>query len=80
MMDMMGGMALVALVGLVILAATVGVAVYLGVRAAHQRAFRARGPRDVLQERLAAGELSVDEYHERDSALRDAESSSGRRH
>jgi hypothetical protein len=46
---------------------------------------RARGrPTDsvraLLDRRLAEGAIDVDEYYERDSALRSAESSSARRH
>ncbi len=78
-MDMMSGMGLVLLVGMLMLAVVVGVAVYLGVRAAQRAPARTLSARDVLQHRLAAGELTPEEYYERESALRDGEAMTGRR-
>ena len=78
MIDMMSGMAFAVVVGLLLLAVVVGVAVYLGVQAA-QRPSAPAGARETLQQRLAAGELSVEEYHERESALRSSETAGVRR-
>jgi uncharacterized membrane protein len=72
MMDMMNSMGIWALLVLLILLAGIAAAVYVGVRAAKGPA-RSEGdaPRDALRRRLAAGEISLDEFHERDAALRD---------
>ena len=79
MMDMMGGMGIMLLIGLLLLAVVIGVAVYLGTRAA-----RAGGPseptaREMLRQRLARGEITTDEYYERESALGDSDKSVRRR-
>ena len=55
---------------LLILLAGVAAAVYVGVRAAGRRRPQDPSAVDVLDRRLAAGEIDADEYHERLSALR----------
>lgn len=72
-MEMMGGMGVMMLVGLVVLAIVIGAAVYLAVRAAQPSGHRAPTARETLQQRLARGDITPEEYYERDSALRDAE-------
>lgn len=79
MMEMMGGMAIAVLVGLLALAVGVGVAVYLGVRAVQRSTSGLPSAQETLQHRLAAGELTVDEYHEREAALRAAGTATARR-
>ena len=76
---MMGGMGVMMLLGLIVLAVLIGVAVYLGVRAAHSGGAKEVTARETLQRRLAAGEITPDEYFERESALRDSEPSPRRR-
>jgi uncharacterized membrane protein len=56
---------------LIVLLAGVAVAVYVGVRAARNATPpEGEGARQLLERRLASGEISPEEYHERDSALR----------
>lgn len=69
MMDMMGGMGIMLLIGLLLLVIVIGVAVYLGTRAARSGGPREATARDMLQQRLARGEITTDEYYERESAL-----------
>lgn len=74
MMDMMGGMWIVMLIVALLVAAIIGVAIYLAVRAGQGgRSPQAEPPRETLQRRLAAGEITPEEYYERESALREAE-------
>ena len=70
---MMTGMGLMMVVGLLLLAAVVAGAVYLGVRAAQPRVAQQPTARENLQQRLAAGQITPEEYFERESALRDSE-------
>ena len=84
MMDRMGGMGLMMLVGLLVVAIVIGVAIYLAIRAAHAgrpREPEAREPeaRELLQRRLASGEITPEEFYERESALRDAQPAGRRR-
>ena len=73
MMDGMGGMmGVMMLLGLLLLAVVIGVAVYLGVRAAHRPGSKDSTAHETLQHRLAAGEITPEEYYERDSLLRDS--------
>ncbi len=74
MMDGMGAMmgAMMA-VGVLLLAIAIGVAVYLGVRAAHRSGKQERTAHETLQHRLAAGEITPEEYYERESLLRNSE-------
>ncbi len=71
-----GGMGLWMLLGILILLALIAGAVYLGVRAAGSRSGQLEtagtgdSARAVLDRRFAAGEISSEEYYERDSALR----------
>jgi uncharacterized membrane protein len=76
---MMGMMGAVMLIGLLLLAILIGVAVYLAIRAAQPRSALPPSPRDRLQERLAAGEITPEEYYERESVLRDGEATTPRR-
>ncbi len=72
-MDMMGGMGLMMLVALLVVAVVVGLAIYLAIRGGVGERLREPEPRDVLERRLAAGEISPEEYFERESALRDSQ-------
>lgn len=63
----MMGMSLWMAVGLLVLLAAVGAAVLVGVRALRPHHESAR---ELLDRRLATGELSPEEYFERESALR----------
>ena len=73
MMDGMGGMmGAMMLLGVLLLALVIGVAVYLGVRAAHRPGKQELTAHETLQHRLAAGEVSPEEYYERESVLRDS--------
>ena len=67
--DMMSCMGLFSLVGLVLLLAVIVAGVYLGVRLARSRLEKDSG-RALLDRRLAAGEVDVDEYYEREAVLR----------
>ncbi len=73
MMDMMGGMGLMMLVSLLVVAIVIGVAVYLAIRAGVGGRMREPEPRELLERRLAGGEISAEEYFERESALRDSQ-------
>lgn len=75
---MMGGMGLMMLVGLLVVAAVIATAVYLAIRAASPSS-REPLPLEKLQERLASGEITPEDYYERESALRSGQSSTGRR-
>ena len=78
-MDMMGGMGLMMLVGLLVVAIVIGLAVYLAVRAAHGSTSREPDAHELLQRRLASGEITAEEFYERESALRDAQPARQRR-
>lgn len=70
----MGLMAVVMVVVAVIVAGGLVAGVYLGVRAFRsQRSAVDDSPRGLLDRRLAAGEISPEEYYERESALRSGE-------
>jgi uncharacterized membrane protein len=66
----MMGMGLWMLLGLLMLLAALGVAAYVGAQAAGLIKPRRETARELLDRRLAAGELSPEEYFERESALR----------
>ena len=66
---MMGEMALWMLLGLLLVALVIGVAVYLAVRASTGRGHSESRPQTILRERLASGEISAEEYREREAAL-----------
>lgn len=68
---MMGEMTLWMLVGLLLVALVIAAAVYLAVRAAGDRGGREGRPRATLRQRLASGEISTEEYREREAALDD---------
>ena len=71
MMDMMSAMGLWAVLLLLILLVGIGAAVFVGVRAARRApALDGEDSRRLLDRRLAAGEISPEEYYELDSALR----------
>ena len=74
MMDMMSGMGLMMLIGVMLLAIVIAAAVYLGVRATQPRQPRELTARERLQHRLANGEITPDEYYERAAVLRADES------
>lgn len=82
MMDFMG---VWALLGLLLVALLLGLAIYLGVRAglgpgrANDRRVDPGDARAELDRRLAAGEIDLDDYHERASALRSLEETAPRR-
>jgi uncharacterized membrane protein len=80
--DMGLGM-LMMLVGFLVFLAAIGAAVYLGTRAASRpdggELEQGDSPRALLDRRLASGEISTEEYYERESALRDAQPVTGRR-
>lgn len=78
-MDMMGGMGLMMLLGLIVVAVVIGVAVYLAVRAAQGGGPHETTAREMLQQRVARGEMTPDEYYERESVLRDSDGVRGRR-
>lgn len=79
-MEMMGGMGAMMLLGLLLLAIVIGVAVYLAVRAAQSSGPREVPAREALQQRLARGEITPDEYYERDAVLRQGEGAGRRGH
>ena len=76
MMDMMDTMGLWALVVLILLIAGVALAAYAGVRARGRRLPTGEDAQEILQRRLASGDITPEEFYERDSALR---SGTGRR-
>lgn len=67
MMDFMG---LWMLLGLLVVAAVLGVAVYLAVRGGLGSRERDDDAQALLERRFAAGEIDADEYHERAATLR----------
>lgn len=69
---MMGSMLSFMLLGFVVLAALIGTAVYVAVRAGSAPLEKGPDARTVLRERLADGSISAEEYYERDSALRES--------
>jgi uncharacterized membrane protein len=70
-MDMMNAMGLWGLLLLIVLLAGVSVAVFVGVKAARTPTVsEGEGARELLERRLASGEISPEEYYELDSALR----------
>ena len=72
-MDGMGGMmGAMMLLGLLLLAVVIGVAVYLGVRAANRPGKHELTAHETLQHRLASGEITPEEFYERESVLRDS--------
>jgi uncharacterized membrane protein len=76
MMDMMGlGM----LFGVLLFAVVVAGAVYVAVRAALPRQPEDPDPGELLRRRLAAGEITAEEYYERESVLRESETDQRRR-
>ena len=79
MMDMMGGMGIMLLIGVLLLAVVIGVAVYLGTRAARSGGPSEPTAREMLQQRLARGEIPPAEYYEREAALGDRDTSVRRR-
>jgi len=67
--DMMSWMSVFGLLGLVLLIALIAAGVYLGVRLARPRVENDSG-RALLDRRLAAGEIDVEDYYERDAVFR----------
>ncbi len=76
MMDM-GAMAIVMVVVALIVVVGLVAAIHLGARALRSRDGREveASARALLDRRLAAGEISSEEYYERESALRSGETS-----
>lgn len=70
--DMMSWMGIFAIVGLLLLLALIAAGVYLGIRSARPQLEKDSG-RALLDRRLAAGEIDVDEYYEREAAIRERE-------
>ncbi len=71
MMDgMMSWMVVSGLVGLLLLLALIAAGVYLGIRLARPGLKQDSG-RALLDRRLAAGEIDVEDYHERDAVFRE---------
>ncbi|HEV2075269.1 MAG TPA: hypothetical protein VGR10_03440 [Thermoleophilaceae bacterium] len=68
--DMMSWMGILAIVGILLLLALIAAGVYLGTRLARPTLEQDSG-RALLERRLAAGEIDVDEYYEREAVLRD---------
>jgi uncharacterized membrane protein len=69
--DMMSWMGILGLAGLVLLLALVAAGVYLGIRLARP-GLEKSSSRALLDRRLAAGEIDVDEYYEREAVFREA--------
>lgn len=76
---MMGFMSLWMLIGLLALVALVGGAAYLAVRRAGSQVAAGDDARTLLNRRLAAGEITSEDYLERESALRSSEPRTSRR-
>ena len=82
MMHMMDAMGLMMLLAVLVFALIIGLAVYAGVRTglAGGRPDRdAPDARELLQRRLAAGEISAEEYYEREAVLRESQPERRRR-
>ncbi len=67
----MSWMVVCGLAGLVLVLALIAAGVYLGTRLSPPGGDRDSG-RALLDRRLAAGEIDVDEYYEREAVLREA--------
>jgi uncharacterized membrane protein len=74
---MMGSMGLMMFLGMVALFTLIAAAVYVGVRFARGTGL-SDSARATLDHRFASGEISVEDYHERESALRSASPGSGK--
>ena len=75
----MGLMALAMIVVALIVAVAVGTVVYGAIRAARGSGSELEGARAVLDRRLASGDITPEEYFERESALRSGEVTPRRR-
>lgn len=75
---MLGGMAVLGVVAALVLIAAIGGAVYLALRLARPTTDR-ESAHEQLERRLASGEIDVDDYHERQAALRTTAGSARRR-
>lgn len=69
-MNMMGGMGIMMVIVVIVGAVAIAAAVYLGVRAATRDDRQQSNAREILEQRLAAGEITTDEFYERESTLR----------
>ncbi len=76
---MTGVMSAWMLVGLLVLLAVVGGVTYLAVRSGRPHLPAGDDARTLLDRRLAAGEITPEEYFERESALRSSEPRRSRR-
>jgi len=74
---MMGSMGLMMLLGTLAVFALIVAAVYVGVRLARGSS-AGDSARAMLDRRFASGEISAEEYYERESALRSARAGRGR--
>lgn len=79
MMDMMAGMGALMLISFLVVVAVIGVVVYFAVRAGVRSGDRDPDAREVLRRKLAAGEITPEEYYERESVLANAPSRRDRR-
>ncbi|WP_249011834.1 hypothetical protein [Conexibacter sp. DBS9H8] len=75
----MGFMSLWMLIGLLVLLALVGGVASLAMRSGHRHLPPGDDARTLLNRRLAAGEITAEEYFERESALRSGEPRPSRR-
>jgi uncharacterized membrane protein len=71
--DMMSWMGIFAIVGLLLFLALIAAGVYLGIRLVRPGLEKDSG-RALLERRLAAGEIEVDEYYEREAVIREGKS------
>ena len=76
---MMGFMSLWLLLGLLVILALGGGVAYLAVRSGRPHVPPGDDARTLLDRRLAAGEITTEEYFERESALRSGEPRPSRR-
>lgn len=66
---MTGGMAVLGVIFTLVLVVAIGAGVCLALRLARPAAGR-KSAHELLEHRLASGEIDVDDYHERQAALR----------
>ncbi len=73
MMHDMTGMGLMMLLAVLFVAALIGVAVYVAVRAANAQRPTPPTGMETLKQRLASGEITPDDCYERESVLRESQ-------
>ncbi len=69
----MTGMGLMMLLALLFAALLIGVVVFVAVRAAHARRPTPPTGMETLKQRLASGEITPEDYYERESVLRESQ-------